>query len=70
MKLVDDLSLIWKRWSIQIVAAQAVILGVYGALAVVDLQPDVPGWLKWTSMMVFTLAALAAAPLTQKNLAK
>lgn len=70
MKLVDDVSVIWKRWSVQIVAAQVVTLATYGAMAAVGVAPTVPGWLAWTAFLVFNAAALAVAPLQQKNLPK
>lgn len=68
MKLVDDLSIIWKRWSVQITAAQVVILATYGAMKAVDIAPDVPGWLGWLVLFVLSAAALTVAPLQQKNL--
>lgn len=68
MKLVDDLSIVWKRWSVQIVAAQVVILATYGAMSVAGVAPTVPGWLAWTGFIVFNLAALTVAQLKQKNL--
>lgn len=67
-EIVDDLSLIWKRWSVKIVAAQVVILATYGAMSVAGVAPSIPGWLAWTAFIVFNLAALTVAPLKQPNL--
>lgn len=68
MKLVDDLGAIWKRWSVKIMAAQVVVIGVYASLALAGLAPDVPEWAKWGALLVLSMAALAVAPFQQKNL--
>jgi hypothetical protein len=68
LRLVDDLSVIWKRWSVKIVAAQAVVLLTWGAFYACGLTPTVPEWVKGAVVVVFTLAALTAAPLKQSNL--
>ncbi len=67
-RLVDDLRAIWKRWSIQIVAAQGVVVGVWAGLSTVGLTPTVPEWAKAAVVLTFTLAALTAAGFKQKNL--
>lgn len=66
-KLVDDLSVIWARWSVKIVAAQVVVLATWGALAAFDLTPTVPEWGKWLALLVLSSAAITAATLKQKK---
>jgi hypothetical protein len=68
LQLVDDLSLIWKRWSVKIVAAQSILLLTWGAFYAAGLAPTVPEWMKGAVVVVFSLAALTAATLKQSNL--
>ena len=65
---VDDLSAIWKRWSIKIMALQVVVLATWGTLSTFGLTPTVPEWAKWGLLVVLSAAALTAAPFKQSNL--
>ena len=66
--IVDDLSLIWKRWSVKIVAAQVVLIATYGALAAVGLAPEISNGWKLLILGVLSAAALTVAALKQSNL--
>ncbi len=66
--LVDDLAVIWKRWSVKLLAAQVIIGGTYAGLRAFDLAPSIPEWAKLSFFIVLSAAGLAAAPLKQKNL--
>lgn len=67
-KFVDDVSAIWRRWSVKIVAAQAILIATWAGLSAVSLTPAVPEWAKWLTLLVFSAAALTAATLKQPNL--
>jgi len=67
-KLVPDLSVIWKRWSIRIVAGQGVLIATWAAFSAVGLAPDVANWIKFSVVGLFSAAALTAAGLQQSNL--
>lgn len=66
--LVNDLTAVWKRWSIKIMAAQVVLISVWAAFSAIGLTPEVADWMKGAVVLVFSLAALTAAPLRQTNL--
>ncbi len=68
MKLVDDLSLIWKRWSVKIMAAQVTIVGVYAGLNIAGIAPTIADWIKHCVFFLLSAAALTVAPLKQSNL--
>lgn len=70
MKLVDDLSVIWRRWSVKIMASQAVLIATWAGLSAIGLAPDVSNWIKWGVLFVLSAAALTAANLQQSNLPK
>lgn len=68
MKLVDDLEIIWKRWSVRLVAAQVALIATWAGFSAIGWTPDVPDWLKWTVVILFGAAAVTAANFKQKNL--
>lgn len=68
LELVDDLSVIWKRWSVKIMIVQGAIAATYGALHLVGLAPELPDWLLLGGFVLFSGAASTVALLKQSNL--
>lgn len=66
--LVDDLSAIWKRWSVKILAAQVVIGATYLGMEAIHLAPTVPELVRMGFFVILSLAGLAASPFKQSNL--
>lgn len=67
MNLVDEASTIWKRWSVQITAAQAVIAVMWIALPP-GWVPEVPEAVRWGIVVLLSAAAVTAQTVKQKNL--
>lgn len=68
--MIDDARIIWKRWSVWILGAQATVLATWAAFSVAGLTPAMPDWLKAAILFVFTAAAITAMPFKQPNLPK
>lgn len=66
--LVDDLSLIWRRWSVKIAASQLILIATWAAFSAVDMVPAVPDWIKAVVVVTFSAAAVAVSPFRQANL--
>ena len=64
MKLVDDAKLIWKRWSVWIIAAQGTLAIMWVALPA-EWQPVIPEGVKWAMVAVMSAAALTVMPIKQ-----
>lgn len=57
--------MVWKRWSIKIVAAQAILIAVWTTFSLAGFTPTLPDWVKGGVVLLFSLAALTAAPIKQ-----
>lgn len=68
LELVDDLSLIWKRWSVKIMVIQGALAGTYATLHLAGLAPELPDWLLLIGFALFGGAASTVALLKQSNL--
>lgn len=68
IELVDDLGMIWKRWSVKIIVIQGAVAATYGALHIAGLAPELPDWLLLAGFLLFSAAASTVALLKQSNL--
>jgi hypothetical protein len=67
MKLVDDVHLLWRRWSTRIAAAQAGLVLFWTGLPD-DWRAAVPGWVLAVVVGLFALTFISAQAVKQDKL--
>lgn len=70
MKLVDDIHLLWKRWSTRIAAIQLTSAVAWWAVLPAEWKAAVPNWVLLVIVGAFAIGFVGAQSVKQKGLDK